>query len=342
MNSGKKRYLPVFLICFLIMAGRFFITDLQAEAAVKAADAKQTMQIIKKSIKNGNNTIKFTASEDYSAVQIQNMLEDAAVSQGMVLSGNTQISKTAERPDRVEYIIELSDDALMKVKILRSRSDAVKAAAEELKNARYANYYSEVSYYEVFERMLQQHPEYNYDTSIWRSSNGAYGYRRSSSLTEKQQKKLMSQADNAASGAVKKCIRAKMTDKQKAKAVHNYIIKNCRYARYQNSFTAYGALAEGNAVCQGYAAAFNLMASKCGLQSMAVCGTTRGGAHAWTYVKIGKKYRYIDCTWDDTDTLGKGIVYTYFNVKADKMKEEHVWNEADFPSSDIKYCKYFK
>lgn len=160
-------------------------------------------------------------------------------------------------------------------------------------------------------------------------------------MTQEQQKEMMSEADKAASRAVKKCIKSGMTDKQKAKAIHNYIVNNCRYARYQNAFTAYGVLVDGNAVCQGYAAAFNLIALKCGLQSMTVCGTTRGGTHAWNYVKIEKKYRYIDCTWDDTDTFGKGIVYTYFNVTADKMKEEHVWNEAEFPSSDIRYYKYF-
>lgn len=73
---------------------------------------------------------------------------------------------------------------------------------------------------------------------------------------------------------------------------------------------------------------------------MAVCGRAGGVAHAWNYVKIGDKNRYVDCTWDDTDQ-NKKISYQYFNVTEEKMREQHVWTAADFPAQDIKYSKYF-
>lgn len=115
-----------------------------------------------------------------------------------------------------------------------------------------------------------------------------------------------------------------------------------RGVMYQNTFAAvkiYGALVDGSAVCQGYAAAFNLMAGKCGLQSMAVCGRAAGVSHAWNYIKTGSKYRYIDCTWDDTGK--EKISYQYFYVTEEKMREQHVWTAADFPAENIKYVKYF-
>ena len=45
-------------------------------------------------------------------------------------------------------------------------------------------------------------------------------------LTKKQQDEKMDAAEKAAASAVKKCIRSGMSDKQKAEAIHNYIIKN--------------------------------------------------------------------------------------------------------------------
>lgn len=342
MNLDKKSHLPVILIWSLLIICQFFLPHTQAQAARKVSNEKQIEQVMKNSIQKGKSTISFATSEDYSTAQIQRLLADVAKSQGRLLSGSIRFSKSKNGTGSVDYMIELSDDAFMKIKRLKSKSDAVKAASKALKNTKYTtNYYSEDSYYDIFRRILQQHPEYNYDTSVWKSSNGAYGYRGSGRLTAKRQKEMMQKADRAAAAAVKKAVKPKMTAVQKAKAIHNYIVKNCTYARYQNAFTAYGVLVDGNAVCQGYAAAFNLMASKCGLQSMAVCGTAQGGAHAWNYVKTGKQYRYIDCTWDDTDAVGKGIVYTYFNVTAEKMKKDHVWNEADFPSGDIAYYKFF-
>jgi len=343
MGLIKERLAVMAVLFLLFFTGHFLLLQsVQAVAAQKVSNMKQMEKVFENSIKNGKKTIIFSSSDGYTTAQIQNGLQNAAKSQNRLLSGSIHITRQIGNSGKYEYKITLSDDALIKIKMLKSRSAAVRAAAKALKSGNYsANFYSDESYYDVFHSLLQQHPEYNYDTSVWRSSNGAYGYQRSSVLTKKQQDEKMDAAEQAAASAVKKCIRSGMTDKQKAKAIHNYIVKNCQYLRTRDAFTAYGALVDGSAVCQGYAAAFNLMAGKCGLQSMTVCGTALGGAHAWTYVKIGSKYRYIDCTWDDTGTIGKGIVYTYFNVTAEKMKEKHIWNDADFPSGDIKYYKYF-
>lgn len=339
------RQMAVLISCFMVIAASIlFLYPTDIYASTKVSSLKQIEQIFQKAVKNEKNTIAFTSSKKYTSVQLSDTFQKAAKSQNRLLSGSMRLSIRSDK-NKYEYEIYVADDALMKIKILKSRTAAVKAAAEALKKCKYTtNYYSDNSYYEVFQSMLQEHPEYNYDTSVWKNSNGAYGYRGSASMTKKQQKNKMEAADQAAAKAVKECIKKNMSDKQKAKAVHDYIIRNCMYSysSTQDCFTAYGALVNGSAVCQGYAAAFNLMAAKCGLQSMAVCGVTRGGAHAWTYVKIGSKYRYIDCTWDDTDDRGEGIVYTYFVVVGKKMREEHDWDEDAFPSSDIKYIKYLR
>lgn len=332
----------VLLICLIVFAGQFFSFKIKAFAAQKVTGTEQMEAVFREQIKKGKQTIAFSGPAAFTTTQIQGALERAGKSQNRLLSGSFQLTRKSGG-EYAEYTIKLSDDAWMKVKVLKSKKAAVKAAAKALKTGNYStNFYSEESYYDVFSNLIQQHPEYNYATAVWRSTNGAYGYRRSSTLTKKQQDAKMKAADKAAAKAVKKCIKSKMSDKQKAKAIHNFIAKNCIYQETADGFTAYGALVDGRAVCQGYAAAFNLMAKKCGLQSMAVCGTSRSGPHAWNYVKTGKKYRFVDCTWDDTDADGKGVVYTYFLITEEEMKKDHRWNSAEFSKDDLKYNKYLK
>lgn len=350
MKTRKK--IITSAICFLLfLTGICLAAPEQPAAKSDALDLKQIEQTFAQAIKKGKQSVTFTAPASYSTSQIKNALEKAAKSQNRMLAGSVQFRKqTNSASSNAKYTVELSKDAFIKIKRLKSESAARKAAAKALKDGDYGeSYYSNTSYYDIFVKMLQQHPEYNYNTVVWRNTGGAYGYQVGRSLTKEQQEDKRQAADKAAQDAVKDCIKSGMSAKQKAKAIHDYLILNCTYDKkaaeilgnkYDDAFTAYGALVEGSAVCQGYAAAFNLMAKKCGLQSMAVCGRAGGIAHAWTYAKLGSKYSYIDCTWDDPDD-GDEIRYDYFDASEKKMREQHVWTAADFPKEDVKYAKYF-
>ncbi len=348
----KRKSICIAAICFLfLLTGTFLHLPRQTGVcASKALNLEQIEQTFAQALKNNRQTVTFTASASCTTTQIRNALDRAAKSQNRILTGSVRFQKrTNSASPNATYTVELSDSAFVKIKRLKSESAAVKAAAKALKNRKYStNYYSDTSYCHIFVKILQQHPEYNYNTVVWRNTNGTYGYHRGDSLSKKEQDQKIKAADKAADQAVKACIRPGMSVKQKAKAIHDYLIQTCSYNQqaasagnqYDDAFTAYGALADGSAVCQGYAAAFNLMAQKCGVQSMAVCGRAGGVAHAWNYVKIGNKNRYIDCTWDDTDT--EKIRYDYFDATEEKMREQHVWTAADFPAGDIGYSKYFK
>ncbi len=50
-------------------------------------------------------------------------------------------------------------------------------------------------------------------------------------MTKKQLTAKIKAADKAAQKAVKKCVSSNMSDKQKAEAIHNYIVNSCQYAR---------------------------------------------------------------------------------------------------------------
>jgi transglutaminase/protease-like cytokinesis protein 3 len=66
---------------------------------------------------------------------------------------------------------------------------------------------------------------------------------------------------------------------------------------------AYGALVEKTAVCNGYAKAFQLMASDVGITSVIVTGDVRegpvAGRHAWNRVLVDGQWLTVDVTWDD-------------------------------------------
>jgi len=112
--------------------------------------------------------------------------------------------------------------------------------------------------------------------------------------------------------------------------IHDFIVRNCRYIEENDSgycSTSYGCLVQGEANCEGYAKAFNVLASKMGLESILVTGTTdEGENHAWNQVKVDGSWYNVDVTWDDTDIEGD-IRRVYFLCDDDFFGETHFSDE---------------
>lgn len=64
------------------------------------------------------------------------------------------------------------------------------------------------------------------------------------------------------------------------------------------AFHAYGALMEGQAVCQGYAYAFKMLCDQAQIPCWIVTGYYKE-PHAWNYVLLNGNYYQVDITWDD-------------------------------------------
>lgn len=131
--------------------------------------------------------------------------------------------------------------------------------------------------------------------------------------------------------AVKSCKAS--DDFETALNIHDYIIKKCRYIIGDDklySSTAYGCLVEGEANCEGYAKAFDLIAHDCGLESLLVTGVTdKGENHAWNQVKIDGEWYELDVTWDDTDDNEK-IRKMYFLCPDKEFGKTHIADNAYF------------
>ncbi len=125
------------------------------------------------------------------------------------------------------------------------------------------------------------------------------------------------------------------------KFFYDHLIDSCTYDKdaansnssmYEESYSAYGALVEGRAVCEGYAKAMQLLLHRASITATVVMGQSLEDreSHMWNLVKINGAYYYIDATWDDNDSFPQ---YTYFNITLDALQRTHRLDES--PLTDI-------
>lgn len=112
------------------------------------------------------------------------------------------------------------------------------------------------------------------------------------------------------------------SDYEKLKAFHDYIVLNCTFSDDENTDTTlYGALCGGYSMCEGYAAAFNLLCQKSDIPCVTVTGTGSDSAsHAWNKVMLDGEWYNVDCTWDDPilDPPDENFIRHYYFLVSDK------------------------
>ncbi len=146
-------------------------------------------------------------------------------------------------------------------------------------------------------------------------------------------------------------IRSDMSDYEKVKTIHDYIIDITKYdRRYLNdeevpdeSHSVYGVLNEGVALCGGYAKTMKYLLDAVDIECIVVIGKTKYDNHAWNIIKIDGYYYHIDATWDDPVTAdGSDVLsYDYFNLKDEDIEKTHSWNRADYPQCNSDKHNYY-
>ncbi len=141
------------------------------------------------------------------------------------------------------------------------------------------------------------------------------------------------------------------TERQKVDKIYNYITTNICYdyanlndESYKLKFTAYAALMNKTAVCEGYTVLFYRMAEMCGIDSRVITGWGDSYTHpsdendlpdhAWNIAKIGDYYYYLDSTWDESVTDGVPAKTDYY-LKGGKDFFNHT-NEEKFETEAFK------
>lgn len=187
------------------------------------------------------------------------------------------------------------------------------------------------------------------------SANGnVVGEKDSNKITPTYGNNSASEATKLAQAVVDKIITKGMSDFDKAKSIHDYLVVNVDYD-YDNyladtipsdSYTVVGALKNKYAVCAGYAKAFKLMCELSGLECTYITGFA-GGYHAWNQVKVDGKWYNVDVTWDDPVSTGKKFDdhkynrYSYFLISDELMYKDHkAYSQVQTCSSSLNTKAY--
>jgi transglutaminase/protease-like cytokinesis protein 3 len=123
-----------------------------------------------------------------------------------------------------------------------------------------------------------------------------------------------------------------LSDYDKAKKIHDYIVINFEYD-YENylkntipwiSYTPFGLFLNRKGVCYAYAQTYNLILKYAGIESYVVIGKAIGGDHAWNYVIIDGVGYHVDTTWDDPVPNRPGYVrHNYFMLSDEQIGRDH-------------------
>ena len=118
-----------------------------------------------------------------------------------------------------------------------------------------------------------------------------------------------------------------MTNEDKIKEAHNYIINNSKYdsdrsdnniVKYKSD-TAYGTLLEGYSLCGGYTDAMELFLEDMNIKSYKISSEN----HVWNAVYLNDTWYHLDLTWDDPITTdGSDILeYNFFLITTSELNE---------------------
>lgn len=102
-----------------------------------------------------------------------------------------------------------------------------------------------------------------------------------------------------------------------ALALYDYLAVHVAYSEdlspgeYNIIRNAYGAIVDGDAVCVGYAKAYQELLQRCGIPCVVVGSDAMD--HRWNMVKIGNHWYHVDVTWaDPIDDVNGRVSHEYF------------------------------
>ncbi len=150
------------------------------------------------------------------------------------------------------------------------------------------------------------------------------------SLPVEERKAAVAQLEQTVQSIVDSCP-ISLDDYERELYLHDQLGNRCTYdyqvaetpsEAFHTAYTAYGALVEGKAVCEGYAKAMQLLLKTVNIPATVISGNAikTGEAHMWNLVKINGCDYFLDPTWNDNDQF---LQHTYFNLTTQALKITH-------------------
>ena len=141
------------------------------------------------------------------------------------------------------------------------------------------------------------------------------------------------------------------TDYEKELKLHDILAKEIVYFEHEEydeipsiKHTAYSALVDKSAVCDGITKAFQLLLCRNNIESIFVTGMSENVPHAWCKVKLADEYYNVDVTSDKA--LNKEdsnlVIHSYFNITDREIMSTHDFDEYDkLPKSEGNKYNYY-
>lgn len=208
---------------------------------------------------------------------------------------------------------------------------------------------------EVYNRVKDDHPEYfwlniGYEYSYFQGTDPVIVGEISPEYLVNSETDLQAKKDefNSAVQTAFAEVQSNSTQYEQELWLHDYLVMNNDYVSYSKfAHTAYGALVEGECVCEGYTRAFQLLLNKLGIENYPISGSDTEEAeqanHIWNMVKLDNEWYQVDITWDDNGNNPEDVYYAYFNITASEMQKDHtfVGNYVNLPECNGTEYFYF-
>ncbi|MBQ3528294.1 MAG: hypothetical protein IJA52_07080 [Clostridia bacterium] len=187
---------------------------------------------------------------------------------------------------------------------------------------------------ESFNELQRYDPIYVGSVKQWTHGSRGSDYKISIDYTMDvtELRRIRDETEELVDQAVAKIDADNKSDYEIVYAVNEYLCDTVYYPDSEPyapiTHTAYGALKNGEAVCEGYACAAKLILNKIGIECDIQVGfCTNGGGHAWNLVELEGQWYQMDVTWNDSSAKRTD----YLLVTDDYMKKSRTWDESDYP-----------
>lgn len=142
-------------------------------------------------------------------------------------------------------------------------------------------------------------------------------------------KEQIEKIDNEVNKIINEKITSEMSEYEKIKTIHDYIINTTKYDVERNkngdskylSYIAYGPLFDHMATCNGYTDLMAIFLTKFNIKNYKIATTKesvgyKSNGHIWNAVYLNNQWLHLDLTWDDpVSDDGKDYLYhKYFLV----------------------------
>ncbi len=127
-------------------------------------------------------------------------------------------------------------------------------------------------------------------------------------------------------------INSSMSNLDKIKVFHDYIINNTVYdenGQNSHSYTAYNLITTGKSICGGYSDIMAIYLNKLGIKNYKITSEN----HIWNLVNLDDKWFHLDVTWDDpiASDGNQYLIHNFFMITSEELfnldKVEHNYDK---------------